>query len=123
MGPVKLVLDSNILILALNSRPLPSIHTLLSGHDELSISVITWMEVMAGAGPEREAGTRRFLARFLILELTPAIAETAVRVRKTTRLKLPDAIIYATALATGRTLLTLNSRDFPPGTPSILIPD
>ncbi len=46
-----------------------------------------------------------------------------MHVRKTTRLKLPDAIIYSTALAMGRTLLTLNSRDFPPGTPSVLIPD
>ena len=122
MGPVRLVLDSNILIQALHSRPLPSIHTLLNGEDELVISAIAWMEVMAGAGPEQETGTRNFLTRFTVHEVTPAIAETAVQVRKTLRLPLPDAIAYATALTTGRTLLTLNSRDFPRGTPSVLIP-
>ena len=42
--------------------------------------------------------------------------------RQTMRLKLPDAIIYATALETGRTLVTMNSRDFPPGTEAVFIP-
>lgn len=105
MGPVKLVLDSDVLILALNRRPLPSIDALLNGEEELAVSVVTWMEVMADARVEHEADTRRFLTRFTLQELTPAIAETAVRVRKESRLKWPDAIVYATALAVGLSLI------------------
>ena len=123
MGPVKLLFDSNILIGALNRSPTQRVDELLNGSETPAISVITWMEVLAGARPDRDRETRAFLALFYVYEITPEIAEAAVRIRKTTRLKLPDAVIYATALVAGRVLVTLNSRDFPPGTPSVLIPD
>ncbi len=35
-------------------------------------------------------------------------------IRKTNRIKLPDAIIYATALVNNLTLITRNTSDFPP---------
>jgi len=41
---------------------------------------------------------------------------------RTNRVKLPDAIIQATAEESGRILITRNTRDFPEGTPGVLIP-
>jgi predicted nucleic acid-binding protein len=66
--------------------------------------------------------TRKFLGGFEVISVTPEIAETAVAVRKQQKLTLPDAIFYATALATGRTLVTYNDRDFPQVTPSVHTP-
>jgi predicted nucleic acid-binding protein len=37
-------------------------------------------------------------------------------------MKLPDAVIYATALVAGRTLVTFNTRDFAASMPHVLIP-
>ncbi len=87
-------------------------------HDEYdrcpdrAISVITWMEVMAGAAPDEAAKFLSFLATFIQIPLSPAIAQQAVEVRRTSKLKLPDAIILATAQIEKRTLLTRNTRDF-----------
>ncbi len=114
--------DSDVLIRALNGTETTRSGVLLLGREALPISIITWMEVMAGATSETEERTRRFLSRFLICDITVEIAEKAVQLRKTMKLKLPDAIIYATALATGRILITHNVRDYPEGTESVMIP-
>ncbi len=120
MGPLRLLFDSNILITALNGKPSTEIIKLLGGDYTLYISFITWIEVLTK--PIHEERTRMFLDRFSRLGITDEIAERAVLVRREMRLKTPDALIYATALETGRTLVTLNTRDFPPGTPSVLTP-
>ena len=119
---MKLLLDSNILISALNYSLNAETDTLLRSENTLHISIITFIEVLTGAKPPQEANTRVFLDRFGRLGISNEIAERAVLLRRSLRLKTPDAIIYATALETGRTLVTLNTRDFPPGTPSVLIP-
>ncbi len=87
-----------------------------------SISVITWMEVMAGVMPEYEAKTRAFLSTFLNLPITAAVAERAVALRRQRRIKLPDAIILATAEAGDWLLVTRNTRDFPAGDAGIRVP-
>jgi hypothetical protein len=43
-------------------------------------------------------------------------------VRKQRKLKLPDAIILATAQTADRLLITRNTRDFPADDPSVRIP-
>ncbi len=63
-----------------------------------------------------------FLGTFIQIPLSSAIAQKAVDVRRTNRLKLPDAILLATALVEGRILLTRNTRDFPRATSSVRIP-
>jgi predicted nucleic acid-binding protein len=50
------------------------------------------------------------------------VAEESVTLRRTTRLKLPDAIILATARVHGLTLSTRNTKDFSPTDPTIRIP-
>jgi hypothetical protein len=87
-----------------------------------AISIVTWMEVMAGATPADEAETRAFLTAFQILPVTQEVAEQAVLLRRERRLKLPDAIILATAKTANRILVTRNSRDFPASDPAVRVP-
>jgi predicted nucleic acid-binding protein len=106
--------DSCILIDYLNGVAAAA-DTLKRYGGDPGISVITWMEVMVGAQRlenEQQQMTRRFLARFLRLALTDAIAERAVVVRSQRKIRLPDAVIEATAQVENRLLVTRNTKDF-----------
>ncbi len=70
------------------------------------------MEVMAGTDTADHAATRAYLNSFRLIPISMPIAERAAILRKTTRLKLPDAIILATAQLEACTLITRNSRDY-----------
>lgn len=87
-----------------------------------AVSIISWMEVMAGSTPDNEADARSFLLNFSTLPLDAKIAERAFLLRRANRIKLPDAIIQATAEGSARVLITRNARDFAPGTPGVRIP-
>jgi predicted nucleic acid-binding protein len=88
-----------------------------------AISVITWIEVMTrAASPKEEAILRAFLSNFQCLEITREVAERAAVTRRQKRIKMPDAIILATAEASGRQLVTRNVKDFPAGTRGIRVP-
>lgn len=112
--------DTNILIDYLSSRP--EARAELERHSNRAISIVTWMEVMAGATPADEDETRAFLLDFNLLPLTTEVAERAVAIRRERKIKLPDAIILATAEVAGRVLVTRDTRGFPRGTPGIRIP-
>ena len=112
--------DTNILIDYLSG--IPKARQEITRYVDSAISVITWMEVMAGAKPENEQATALFLGTFRLLTLTPAIAQQAVDVRRTLRIKLPDAIILATAQIEKRILITRNTKDFKPDNISIRLP-
>jgi hypothetical protein len=87
------------------------------------ISALTWMEVLVGARDEREQqALRAFLSAYDLLSIDDAVTEEAVRLRRSQRLKLPDAIILATARVHGRELATRNTRDFPAGSPGVFVP-
>jgi predicted nucleic acid-binding protein len=117
---VKALFDSNILIDFMAG--VDSARAELDRHDDAAISVITWMEVMVGARPESDVAVRTFLASFEIIPTDEAVAEEAVRIRRSRRIKLPDAIILASARTRGRLLVTLNRRDFDPADPGVRIP-
>jgi predicted nucleic acid-binding protein len=117
---VAALFDTNILIDYL--RGIDAARDELAYYTEKCISIITWMEVMAGAVPETEDRTRAFLASFETIELDGQIAERAVSLRKTHRIKLPDAIIWATADINGLLLVTRNVKDFPQSDPGIRCP-
>ena len=112
--------DTNILIDYLSG--VETAREEMERYRDRSISVITWMDVMTGAMPEHEAKTRAFLTTFLSLPITAAVAERAVALRKQRRIKLPDAIILATAQTGDRLLITRNTRDFPAGDAGIRVP-
>lgn len=112
--------DTNILIDFLNG--IPQARREINRYPDRAISGITWMEVMAGATPELEQATALFLGTFTLIPLSATIAQQAVAIRRSTRLKLPDAIILATAQTERRLLLTRNTRDFPPNPSQIKVP-
>ena len=91
-------------------------------YTDRAISLITWMEVMAGTKPDEEQVTALFLGTFVNLPVTDAVARQAVRVRKLKKLKLPDAIILATAQVEKRILVTRNTRDFKEDGVSVVTP-
>jgi predicted nucleic acid-binding protein len=117
---VKAVLDTNILVDYL--RGLAQASTELSLYESPAISVMSWMEVMVGTTPQTESAARAFLKSFDILQIDTETAEHAVQLRKTKRVKLPDAIIWATAQVHQCLLVTRNTRDFDPNEPGIRVP-
>jgi predicted nucleic acid-binding protein len=80
------------------------------------------MEVMVGAEGRLEAPTRSFLDGFETIGLDARIAEKAVSLRRERRIKLPDAVIWASAQVNGMILVTRNTKDFPAGDPGVRAP-
>jgi predicted nucleic acid-binding protein len=114
------LLDTNILIDALSG--LPAAMETIRARPDRAISIITWIEVMAGVTTANEAQTRDFLNAFPQLQITGVIANAAALIRRTYRLKLPDAIILATAQVENRLLITRNTRDFPAADLGVYVP-
>lgn len=120
MGAVDAVFDTNILIDHL--KGVPSAVAAISSPSDPAVSMITWIEVLAGVNPLSEVAARTLLGFFVVLPVSVEIAEQAASIRRMTRIKLPDAIILATARVSGCNLVTRNTRDFAPGTPGVYIP-
>ncbi len=121
MGALNAVFDTTILIDYLNGIPVAAEE--IDQYDRITISVITWIEVMAGVKTETEdIAARKFLATFNIHPVDTEIADIAAKLRKSERLRVPDAIIRATARHLGQLLVTRNSKDFPASDPGIRIP-
>lgn len=120
MGRKNALFDTNILIDYLSGIPQARVE--LERYSRRAISIITWMEVMAGTTQEDEQPIRAFLLTFSILPVTPEIAERAFDLRRQRKIKLPDAIILATAQVDDRLLITRNTRDFSAGDSDIRIP-
>ncbi len=120
---VKALFDTNILIDYLNG--IPAAKTELdryTGKDDKAISVITWMEVLVGTTPETDNATRGFLAGFQSLPIDAPVASRSVEIRKNHKIKLPDAIVWATAQVHGRILVTRNTKDFAEDEPGVRAP-
>ncbi|MGH8556467.1 MAG: type II toxin-antitoxin system VapC family toxin [Methylococcales bacterium] len=114
------LLDTCILIDYLNGIAAARAELML--YQGKHISAITWMEVLVGATPDTEPATRHFLEGFHLLETDHAVREEAVTLRRTHRLKLPDAIIWASARIHALPLVTRNTKDFSDTPPLIRIP-
>lgn len=116
-----MLLDSCILIDFLSGKE--AARAYLTDVEGGAISLITWMEVIIGAAtPEEEAVVRGFLSAFDVLSVDGRVAEEAVALRRARRLKLPDAIILATARVHGRVLATRNTNDFGEDESGVAIP-
>jgi predicted nucleic acid-binding protein len=121
VGAVKAVIDSDVLIDYLQG--------VAQARDELNryrkplYSIITFMELLCGA---RDAAERQaaevLLGTMGRVELNEAVARRAVEVRQELRLKLPDAIVLASAEVEGCILVTRNTRDFPVDDPRVRFP-
>jgi len=117
---VRALLDTDVLIDFLNGSP--AARRELELYDDAAISIVTWMEVMVGAPEAAADATRAFLGRFGRVEIDGAVADAAVRLRRSRRIKLPDAIVWASAQVQGRLLVTRNTKDFPTDDPGVRAP-
>ena len=117
---VSALFDTNILIDYLNGVAQAKVE--LDKHSDKAISLVTWMEVMAGATPETEATLKGFLNDFVNLPIDVQVAEVAVALRQKHKIKLPDAIVWATAQLDHRILVTRNTKDFSPDEFDVRVP-
>lgn len=97
------VLDTNVGVYVIDGKlaaPLPT--------GVFGASVITEIELLAKPGMTSQeiATVRAFLQRLTLIDLEPAIRDESARLRRDERLRLPDAIIVATALIEGAILVT-----------------
>lgn len=61
---------------------------------------------------EDERGLTELLAEFEEAHITPSVIDQAIQIRKVARIKIPDALIAATALVYEAHLVTANVTDF-----------
>ncbi len=114
MGTGYLV-DTNVVIGYLDNKLPP--HGMSAMHlivdDRPIISVITKIEVLRFNTPEQ---VYKVLVDFIndstILDLSDVVVDATIAICKSHRIKLPDAIIAATAIVYNLTLITRNISDF-----------
>ncbi len=115
-----LLLDSNILIDVLLGQGVAL--QWLEEQPRCSISVITWIEVLVGCGPGESEAVEVWLRGFHCLPLDAAVAREAVDCRRTLGLKVPDAILLATARCHQLRLATRNTKDYPEELAGVVVP-
>ncbi|HEX6393267.1 MAG TPA: type II toxin-antitoxin system VapC family toxin [Acidimicrobiales bacterium] len=85
----------------------------LPARSRLGYSVITRAELLAGATDDDEPNVRRLLAGMDEIPVDRRVADRAGRLRRQhPGLRMPDALIAATALVHALTLHTKNTKDF-----------
>lgn len=78
-----------------------------------NISVITQIELLSWETDEQTSQrVNAFVYDSLIYNINSQIVAKAVEIRKSKKVKTPDAIIAATALTNNYTLVTNNEKDF-----------
>ena len=76
-----------------------------------TISVITEIEALSWVSSDKskEQVVKSFIQDAIILALTPDVVAQCVRIRRSRKVKTPDAIIAATAIVHNRTLISSDS--------------
>ena len=118
---MRAVIDSDVLIDYLQG--VTSAREELARYDRPACSIISFMELLVGSRtPAERQAAEALLASLERVELNEAVARRAVALRQTLRLKLPDAIVLASAENEGCILVTRNTRDFPANDPRVRFP-
>ena len=115
------LVDTNILIY-LSKRKL-DFEKIASEETKLSISVITYMEVLGFRFENNfeKQTIERLCKHFPVINLNTEIVEKVIAIRQKNKIKLPDAIILATSVICDLELLTANVDDFKNIEPSLKI--
>jgi predicted nucleic acid-binding protein len=104
---LKTVLDTNAILYILGGRVAESLPA-----EEHFVSVISEMELLSYPLLDASAQTkiREFLSDVTVAGLTEEVKDHAIRLRLRHQLKLPDAIVAATALSLEALLVTNDAR-------------
>ena len=118
---MRAVFDTNILIDYFNGHP--------KAKEEIelyvfrAISIITYIEISIGLHDFEEIESiKAFLHTFDIINIDLPLAERAAAIRKKYKLKIPDALILATAEHNQCLLITRNTKDFEKTIPIVRVP-
>ncbi len=115
------LLDTGIVIRHLrNDKRAHDLLDFLEDNGKISVSVITYLEILIGCQPREEASTRIFFERIPSLAVIQEVAQKASSLikkypsvfGKQIGRGTPDALIAATAWQRQATLVTLNTRQF-----------
>ncbi len=89
-------IDTNIAIYLLSGNE--SIADLLDGQT-VCLSFVTELKLLSKPGitSDEEGQIQSFLGQCIVLDFLPSVKETIIAFRRLYRLKLPDAIVAATA--------------------------
>jgi predicted nucleic acid-binding protein len=115
MASAGYLMDSNIIINYLSENletaQLDYLDNLFS--NILFVSIITKMEVLGYSMPEEiESVFKEFIGSTEVLYIDDKIVDRTISLRKELKIKLPDAIITATAIVNQIPLVTFNAKDF-----------
>lgn len=109
---IKYLLDTNVILGMLKSTPevLAMVSSAGLMAHQCAFSSVTRMELLSypGMTASEDALIRQRLTQFTYLGISLAIEDKAIELRRTRRVKLPDALIAATALCNGLDLLTMD---------------
>jgi len=105
--------DTNSVIDFLINKLPDKANLLIEGVDS-KISVITRMELLAwsGASYKQTLILNEFIVASMVFALEEPVIIKAIDIRKVYKIKLPDAIISATALVNELAIITRNTNDF-----------
>ena len=110
------LIDTNILIYHFNKnipeKSRPKLNDIFLNN--FNISVISKMEFLGFKEHTRESfvKSKQFLEHANIININDRIVESVIKLKRKYSIKLPDAIIAATALTSGLTIVTRNEQDF-----------
>ncbi|MCF8234146.1 MAG: type II toxin-antitoxin system VapC family toxin [Bacteroidales bacterium] len=112
MNGIDKLLDSNILIYL--SKKLLKLSSFSKPGDRILISVITYMEVLGYPfkTKKEEKLVKSICDSLEVIYLDQNIVHEVIRIRKSAKIKLPDAIIAASAIVNHSELITRNTKDF-----------
>ena len=106
------ILDTNIIIYL--SQEKMKVTDFASKGDRLCISIISYMESLGHPfkNKEEEIIVKSLCDTCEIFNLTKQITDKTIEIRKQFKIKLPDAIIAASALENNAVLVSANVKDF-----------
>ena len=79
-------------------------------NQNFTISFVTYIEFLGYSDIAKSA--EEFIGLADVIEIDKIIIDNCIKIRKAHKIKLPDAIIAATAISLGYTLITRNTSDF-----------
>ena len=108
----KFLIDTNVLIdVQMGRLPENGLKFLLQTiNEDFIVSFITFIEFLGYK--DVADSSKEFISMADVFGIDNAIIQTCIDLRKSSKIKLPDAIIAATALTNNLTLITNNDKDF-----------